>query len=164
MNQSIKIYFVFCLLFLNSYYLKSQNFDSENITSQFYTLSDNSNLEDTKAAFLNNSKNQNKTFVIEFYNSSLLKASKAKNNIDVVVSYYNLGLIYYQSGDWANAILNLNNCITSCNSANCTDVKHSAIYLLGLINGLQGNFSVAFDNLNKAKDYFTKKKNKRGKC
>lgn len=162
MKSLNRIYLIFYLFFFHSIALKSQNFESKNISSQFYSLSDNSNIEDTKSSFLNNSNSQKKSFIFDFYNTSLQKAKKENNNGDIAVSYYNLGLTSYQNGEIETALDYFNNCISSCNSKNCDDVKNSATYLIGLIYGLNGNYSKATDKINSAKEYFTKKNNKRG--
>lgn len=162
MSRNIKIFVIFHLLFFTSNYLKSQSFDGENAISQFYSLSDNSNLEDTKTSYLSNSNSQKQSFVIDFYSTSLQKAVKSNNTKDIVVSYYNQALAYYQGGDFANSITNLNNCILNSKTKECSDVKHSALYLKGLILGMQGDLKTGFDNLNSSKEYFTKQKDKKG--
>ncbi|NUM31322.1 MAG: response regulator [Bacteroidetes bacterium] len=162
MSRSIKIILIFQLLFFVSKNLKSQNNDRENASNYFYSLSDNSNLEDTKTSYLSTAKSQKQSFVIDFYSTSLQKAISQKNVKDIAVSYYNKGLSYFNGGDLENSLINLNNCVSNSKTKECANVKHSAIYLIGVIEGLKGDFTRGINNLIISKEFFTKHNNKKG--
>ena len=151
---------LFFLLAFNGYAIMS-NAKSDDVIEQFYSLTDKSDAN-AKSSYLKKPINQNQLFIIEFYKASLKKAQADNNQRDVVICYYNLGLAHYQGGDFISSLLNLKSAVENSITDECSDIKHSAKSLEGLIIGLEGDKESGLALLKTAKECFSRTNYQKG--